>query len=961
MPRSSDTLVSFSSGEWSETLSSRIDQAKYKSACKQLRNMVALKTGPATRRPGTEFIAGAKLVDDADLVARMQEFVFSVNTSFMLEWGQNYVRFYSNGEQVHVTSADVWISGSGIYQVNKYVTYSGAFYRCIADIVGSTTPPPSDPSHWVQQSTLELYTPYDADQAAVGGDRRLTEVYQLQFAQINDVMYVVHKNHPRWILTRVTDELWTFREVQEMTPPLRDQNATNVKIGSSASEGTTTLSVSAPAWAAATYYERGDVVRFGGLNLWQAQASFISEAVFSDDLLLFRWEPFEVFQQGHVGSYWELSNLLPAAQVQYEGVAATGFSDGETSPITVYGEAFVRTYGVWSANVEIQGSTDGGTTWEKLSVVAGRSDRNTDIKVVAAVPMLMKIVVTSSVTPVNPGATDPRVVLEAPDAFLSGIVKITAVATTYQATAEVVTQLAVANAWVSGAAYFVGDRVGYDGVNYIALNDVTSATTPPADPTNWSADGWPTEFWSEGAWSEYRGYPRAIAAFQQKIFCGFNRSEPLRIWGTQTADFENWDLGDQSLATDGVAFDLDATGDGSGVWLAGQDALFAGFEAAEWVVQGSDGTGTIGPTSVSARRQSRFGSNPNMGAKLLGDALVFADFAGFTVRQFLFSVFTGKYMSSDLTVFSPEMMNAGAVQFGVQRNFQKNTILWAATLDGELVGMTYDLDQEIFGWHRHTTGDRNTDPPESAEDDKDVFESVAVIPGQDGNDDEVWVCVLRTIDGEQRRYIERLNPVNWYRQTDDASKLNAGYPADKNQAYYVDSGRTFENPVSNTFSGFDHLEGMEVAVCINAVDYGRFTVFSGDVVVDTFDPTGFVGFVHIGLPFTSKVQPLNPDADARLGVTKGLVKGISQIDLALYDTMALTYSDGSGRDGATRYIEFGDPNDVTATPQLFTGNKRVDDFPGEYADEIPVILYTNGPLPMTVLSLTIGYEVSERP
>lgn len=1000
MAKSIETLVSFSAGEWSPTLTSRVDQQKYRAACLQLRNMLCLKTGPATRRPGTQFIAKTKqLPSFLHGCARLQEFQFSVNTTFILEWGDFYVRFYSNGQQVTIDSAPLWVSGQ-TYHKNDYVEDPGDsnnIYRCYSDVINSTTEPHLDGAHWQQQTIYELLTPYSAEVLGVNNLAE-TEVFQLQFCQINDVVYICHPSHPRYKLTRHADTDWTLEEVVDTVPALLDQNATDTVIASSATMGTTNLDANAPAWQTGVLYEPGNSISasilgsqlvvgnyyliavvgttdwtlvgapsntFGvgfiatgtttgngqAIALYQCVASHVS-GTFALDYSSGSWAEQKVWLPEHVGSYWELSYLRDAAYVEYTGVAATGFAAGTSATITAFGDWEVRTYGVWSADIAVQASTDGGQTWSQVRQLTGRNDRNANIAGTAVKAQLYRIVVSNVSVPPTPGATNPRIVFECVDAFLFGIVRITAVQDAWHATAEVITQLTVANAWVSGKQYFANDRVGYNGVNYIALNDVTSSTPPPSDPTNWDADGYPTPYWSEGAWSGVRGYPRAITAFQQRVWCGFTAFEPQRVWGTQTGDIENWDLGDQSNSTDAVAFDLDAVGDGSGVWLQAQDALFAGFVSAEWVIASSDPTQAIGPTSVTAHRQSRWGSNPNIAARVVGDALVFTQRQAFSLRQMLFSIATNKYMSQDLTALSDQILNGGALQIAYQQQGQKNGFLWATTANGELVAMTYELDQEIFGWSRHFTGVESGD----------AFESVAVIPGKETDNDEVWVVVRRMVGGNSIRYVERLNPVNWYNSS-NAVPGAAGFPADKNQAYYVDAGVTYENPSSATFTGLDHLEGRTVAVCYNGQDYGRYVVAGGEVTVDNFEQAGTPpnAYAHIGLAFSSTVQPMNLDVDVHTGVTKGIIKKVTGITLSFFDTLACKFTDGSGRTGSTREIIFRDANNPFAETPLFTGDKQVRDFPGDYGLQIPVILYTDGPLPLTVLSVAIDYGLSGVP
>lgn len=54
----------------------------------------------------------------------------------------------------------------------------------------------------VERSTvLEVATPYDE-----------SELFDIQFAQANDVMWLTHRNHPPQILTRIADDDWTLDE-----------------------------------------------------------------------------------------------------------------------------------------------------------------------------------------------------------------------------------------------------------------------------------------------------------------------------------------------------------------------------------------------------------------------------------------------------------------------------------------------------------------------------------------------------------------------------------------------------------------------------------------------------------------------------------------------------------------------------------------------------------------------------
>jgi hypothetical protein len=90
---------------------------------------------------------------------------------------------------------------------------------------------------------------------------------------------------------------------------------------------------------------------------------------------------------------------------------------------------------------------------------------------------------------------------------------------------------------------------------------------------------------------------------------------------------------------------------------------------------------------------------------------------------------------------------------------QPDAILWCVRGDGVLIGLTYERDQKVVGWHRHITDG--------------TVESVAVIYGV-GTEDEVWVAVNRVVDGAVKRFIERFH-LRWREALDDEATSNWRY------------------------------------------------------------------------------------------------------------------------------------------------------------------------------------------
>lgn len=909
-------IVSSAGGLVSPKLDARTDQAKYGSWLRQCRNLIPYRSGALTRAPGTQMISKTLLANGNghNYAGRLIPFTFSPSTQFMLEFGDHYIRFYSNGQKVTVSSAPTWMIGI-YYQPGSFVTDPTdhlIYYTKLGS--GNDAQPHADPVNWVQQTLLEAFTPYGADAGA--GSIYDTDIFAVTPCQINDVVYLTHPDYPPWKLTSITNVNWTMSQVDFITPALLDQNASNTMITPSELTGTIELTASAPAWVASNFYQFGNTVEVSGV-IYSCIVTHVSSASFANDLQAGDWQQIAIFNALHVGSTWQLAVLRSSSYIEYDGDPTTGFADGTSSTIQCLGAYEIHTYGVWSSDVAIQRSLDSGLTWTTITTVTSRSDNNADITGTADVLGLYRIVVSNSAgSLINAGATVPRIVFECVDAFLDGLVKITEYLTPYTVIADVVSQLSDSNPlaaqWVSGQAYTAGDQASYNFINYTAANDITSATPPPQDVTNWTPNQpGGTVYWSEAAWSDYRGYPRAVTTFQQRIIYASSGFEPQRIWGTKTNDLENLDLGDQTLATDGFAFDLNAPGRGPILWLIAQTDLFAGFSGAEWIINagntnnvGASAGGAITATNINAVEQGTFGSAPNVQPTIVGNAVFFTQRQADAIRQMLFSVYTAKYMSQDLTALADNLFSSGIVHMAYQSRWRHQGILWVVTRQGSMCGLTYDLDQEIFGWCERFTGAGQTDPVGNDIPDDNGFESAAVLYANNSSDDEVWVVANRLISGVPTRFIERVNPNNWEENFTGAPNPPAPLLS---MAYYMDCGLTitpsgvFGGGGTAAFTviagqaavvGIDYLNGRYVVGLADGNAFGPLLVSGGTIILPPSIPSQ-VFTLSLGLPISYAGQPMRIDSDPKAGNTQALVKQIDDVYVRVWNSMGGAISNGT--------------------------------------------------------------------
>ncbi|CNF00197.1 TPA: hypothetical protein PXM11_000469 [Yersinia enterocolitica] len=118
--------TNFTAGEISPRLMGRVDIARYANGAKIVENAVCVIHGGVMRRPGSHFAAKAKFGDQK---ARLIPYVFNRSQAYVLEFGNNYVRFYQNGAQIG--------SGSAPYEIAS--PYTSAMLSSLNYVQGADT------------------------------------------------------------------------------------------------------------------------------------------------------------------------------------------------------------------------------------------------------------------------------------------------------------------------------------------------------------------------------------------------------------------------------------------------------------------------------------------------------------------------------------------------------------------------------------------------------------------------------------------------------------------------------------------------------------------------------------------------------------------------------------------------------------------------------------------------------
>jgi len=177
-------------GELSPLMSGRVDVTKYFSGCKILENMIPLVQGPAANRSGTAYVAEVK---DSSKRTALIEFLYSREVSYVVEVGDQYMRFYTNHGQI--------LSGSSAYEISSPYLQADLF---------------------------------DAD-----------GILRLDYVQTGDVMYITHPSYPVQKLTRLTASTFSIAPVNLTGGPFQEINTDDTAtVYANAQVGTVSLTAS---------------------------------------------------------------------------------------------------------------------------------------------------------------------------------------------------------------------------------------------------------------------------------------------------------------------------------------------------------------------------------------------------------------------------------------------------------------------------------------------------------------------------------------------------------------------------------------------------------------------------------------------------------------------------------------------------------------------------------------------
>lgn len=513
----------------------------------------------------------------------------------------------------------------------------------------------------------------------------------------------------------------------------------------------------------------------------------------------------------------------------------------------------------------------------------------------------------------------------------------------------------------------------------------TNSTTVTATVNENFAGTTASSTWRLGALSDTTGYASCGVFHQQRLFVAGTTSQPQTIWGSVTADFENFrpTQPDNSVNDDdGFSFTLATDKVDAIHWLTSYKVLLIGTEGGVHTLSGGNNSAyqPITPSNASVRLENAFGVADSVRPAVVGNSVLYIQRDNQVVRELLYDIGIDGYVSTPVNLVAEHITQPSITDFDFQ--FARQQVGWMVRSDGVLISMLYERSQQVAGYVRHTIGGGG------------AVESLVVLDTPGGLSSDVW-CIVRRGSRRDIEYIgddfqPQFNGQASALHFDSALTYDGYYDATLTPGATSGTGVTFTASSSvftasdvgaeirsgdgvavitaqagttatanitsdfastsaiasgswsvarNSFSGASHLASQSCGVIGDGASLPNVTV-SGS---GTFSTERKYSKLHVGYTYTSSISLLPLESQP---TTQGMFRRTSRLYFRVQNSLGLKVRMSDGFVDTLIRRTSGDAMGIA--PPLFTG--IVDkDYGGNYDKEQTIEIFQDDGQPLTIL------------
>jgi hypothetical protein len=285
-------------------------------------------------------------------------------------------------------------------------------------------------------------------------------------------------------------------------------------------------------------------------------------------------------------------------------------------------------------------------------------------------------------------------------------------------------------------------------------------------------------------------YPSCTSYFDGRQWFGNTTNNPQTLWGSASAAFTNMSVSQPAKDNDAITRTLASRQVNAINHIVGLTNMIVLTTGAEWKVS-AGAADVVTPAQFVARPQSYNGSS-DIRPIVVNSTLLYVPASRQKLRTMQYEWAADVWTGADVSLLSSHLFETYQLT-NMQYAKDPHSIIWGIRADGTLLGFTYLQEQDVYAWHRHTTTNG-------------TFEDVCVV--REGIESAVYFIVKRTINGQTRRYVERLH-----------TRTFSGI----DRAWFLDCAKEI-NTAGATVDGLWHLIGEEVYALADGIVRGPYTV-----------------------------------------------------------------------------------------------------------------------------------------
>jgi hypothetical protein len=565
-----------------------------------------------------------------------------------------------------------------------------------------------------------------------------TSLANLKFTQSADVIFICDGTSQQRLLTRYSDAVWTLTTYDYINGPYMLENSTSTTITPSGTSTTPkvitgiTKAAAGVVTSAGHGFNDGDVVYISGVvgmvevnNLAfkvRNKATDTFELDYNHAGASLNTSTYTTYSSG--GTVQKVVTLTATAnQNIFSNVTGQTHSAGRAlwrinhwiqaqiynaAITTVIGTAIrcggtwrIKTHGTWTGNVNVEVSDD-GVNFTTSRIFVSFSDSNFDTYVTETFASQFWVR-TNSILVSGSGnvelSTDPF-------------------------------------EWVGVARTVCVPAGGGGGTSQMYNTADAVILTPLGDTTA-------TKIWAEGSWSDYRGYPAALAFFQDRLTFAGSESEPDTVWCSKSGNYYDYGVSFPIQDDDGISVRIPSRELNKIRNLVQINKLAVLTSSGLFTIEPGD-SGVLSPKTISIKAHDLAGSSA-VTPVVVNDRVVYSQSLNRILRDSGYDFDTDGFQGINLNANADHIFKEYTV---VEMAYQREPwqTIWVVRSDGCLCSLTYIKQLEVYGWARHFTHsgklwsplERSTDDAKST----GQFLSVCSVPGTEI--DDIYVIAKRT-------------------------------------------------------------------------------------------------------------------------------------------------------------------------------------------------------------------------